>query len=249
MRKLFILAVFPLIMAGGCTTQYQAQAPYDDVYYSSRDLPATTSSKVVVKQAQVPVASDYTAANGQGNNQLSDNQASGATEYSNYQDQPEGVVTESYTEPGGGSSITNNFYGDYYDYAYASRLRRFHSNYYMDSYYDPFYSNMYFYDYNPWSWGTSIYFSSGWYSPSFGMSFDWGWPSYSYGWGYSSYASGYYDGYYNGYYDGYWAGSGNYGGYYNDGGGYHKNNYYYGHRGSSGYRGGSSNGRNGITIS
>jgi hypothetical protein len=246
MKKLFVLAAFPLIMAAGCTTQYHAQAPYDDVYYSSRDIPAATSTKVVVKQSHAPVTSDYTTAIDQRNTQADDNQTSSATEYSNYEDQPDGVVTESFTEPGGGSSITNNFYGDYYDYEYASRLRRFHSSYFMDSYYDPFYSNMYFYDYNPWSWGTSIYFNSGWGYPSFGMSYGWGWPSYSYGWGYSSYGSGYYDGYNNGFYNGYWAGNGNYSGYYNDGGGYNNSNYYYGHRGSSGYRGGSSNGRNNI---
>ena len=242
MKKLLIFAALPLFIAAGCTTQYQAKAPYDDVYYSSRDIPAATSSKVVVKQVQAPSVSDYTSANNGENtqdaSQQADNQTSGATEYLNYQEQPAGVMTESYVEPGGGSSVTNNFYGDYYDYAYASRLRRFHSNSYMDSYYDPYYSNMYYYDYNPWSWGTSIYFNSGWYSPSFGMSLGWGWPSYSYGGGYGSYMNGYNDGYN----DGYWAGSGNYGGYYSDGG-YNGNSHYYGHRGSSGYRGGSSNGR------
>ena len=168
MKKLLIFAALPLFIAAGCTTQYQAKAPYDDVYYSSRDIPAATSSKVVVKQVQAPAVSDYTSANNGENtqdaSQQADNQTSGATEYLNYQEQPAGVMTESYVEPGGGSSVTNNFYGDYYDYAYASRLRRFHSNSYMDSYYDPYYSNMYYYDYNPWSWGTSIYFNSGWSS-------------------------------------------------------------------------------------
>jgi hypothetical protein len=248
MKKLFLFAVLPLFMAAGCTTQYQAKAPYDDVYYSSRDLPTTSSEKVVVAQSQVPVATDYTSSKNQVNNndvsQSADNQVSGATEYTNYEDQPGGAVSESYTEPGGDTYINNNYYDNYYDYAYASRLRRFHSNYFMDSYYNDYYSNMYFYDYNPWSWGTSIYFNSGWYSPSFGMSFGWGWPSYSYGLGYPSYGS-YWSGYYDGYYDGYWAGNSNQGWYSNDGGG-HNNGYYYGHRGQSGFIGGSSNGRDNV---
>jgi len=248
MKKLLVFAVLPLFIVAGCTTQYQAKAPYDDVYYSSRDLPAAASTKVIVTQAQVPVASDYNPSNNredsQDTTQQSDNQATGTTEYSNYNDEPSGAVSESYTEPGGDTYISN-YYDNYYDYAYASRLRRFHSNSFMDSYYNDYYSNMYFYDYNPWSWGTSIYFNSGWYSPSFGMNFEWGWPSYSYGWGYPSYGN-YWSGYYDGYYDGYWAGNGNHGWYSNDGGGYNNGNYYYGHRGQSGFSGGSSNGRNDI---
>ena len=240
MKKLIVFAVLPLLVAAGCTTQYQAKAPYDDVYYSSRDLPPTTSSKVVVKQSQVPVATDYTASSSEDTAQQTDNQASNATEYSNYEDQPSGVVSESYSEPGGDTYINNNFYDNYYDYAYASRLRRFHSNYYANSYYDDYYSNMYYYDYDPWSWGTSIYFNSGWYSPAFGLSFGWGWPSYSYGYG------NYWNGYYDGYYDGYYSGNYNNGWYSNEGGSNNNSYHYYGHRGQSGFLGGSSNGRNNI---
>jgi hypothetical protein len=249
MKKLLMFAVLPLFIAIGCTTQYQARAPYDDVYYSSKDQPASTSDKVVVSQSQVPATSDYSAIKSKENSkdavQPGDNQNPNATEYSNYDDQSAGVISESYTDPGGDTYINNNYYDNYYDYAYASRLRRFHSNYYMDSYYSPYYSNLYFYDYNPWSWGTSIYFNSGWYSPFFGLSFGWGWPSYSYGWGYPSYG-GYMNGYYDGYYDGYWAGNSNHGWYSNDGGNYGYS-HYYGHRGQSGFIGGSSNGRNNVT--
>lgn len=245
MKKLVLFAVLPLLIAAGCTTQYQAKAPYDDVYYSSRDVPATTTTKVVVKQSQVPANSVNTNANPQEGSQPADDQSANAGQYSGYDTQPADVTTEVYTEPDGDTYISTNYYDDYYDYAYASRLRRFHSNRYFNNYYNDYYTNMYWYDYNPWSWGTSIYFNSGWFGPSFGMSFGWGWPSYSYGWGgYPSYG-GYWQGYTDGYYNGYYAGSYNNGWYNNEGGWYNNNSKnYYGHRGQSGFASGSSNGRN-----
>jgi hypothetical protein len=238
MKKLVLFAVLPLLIAAGCTTQYQARSPYDDVYYSSRDVPAAPNTKVVVKQAQEPANADYAPTSPQ--------------EVTQQENQPADVKSsDNYTQSGGDTYINNNYYDDYYDYAYASRLRRFHSNYYFPSSYNDFYTNMYWYDYNPWNWGTSIYFNSGWFGPSFGMSFGWGWPYYSYGLGgypyYGGYGNGYYDGYYNGLYNGYYGGIGHSGWYYNEGSWYsNDNNYYYGHRGQSGFANGSSNGRNAL---
>ncbi len=233
MKKLLAFAVLPLLIATGCTTQYQARAPYDDVYYSSRDVSGASNAKVVVKQSQEPAAAVYSNTSPQ-ETAIQDNQS---------------AATEQYAAPGGDTYSNNNYYDDYYDYAYASRLRRFHSNYYFPSYYNDFYTNMYWYDYNPWNWGTSIYYNSGWFGPSFGMSFGWGWPSYRYGWGgypsYGGYWNGYNDGYYNGYYNNYYSGINNIGWYANEGQWFNNDkNYYYGHRGQSGFAGGSSNGRN-----
>ena len=152
--------------------------------------------------------------------------------------------TEPYSEQyvdENGNNITNNYYGDYYedddDYFYSSRIRRFHrANTW--GYYDPWYTNMYYYNYDPFYWGTSIYIG---YRPSFfwNWNYGWGW-NYSYGWGGPSGYPACYGGYgynnywnWNGYNDPYLVGGYNSGlayGYYNtfDSG----SGIYYGHRGS-----------------
>lgn len=123
---------------------------------------------------------------------------------------------------------------DYYDYQYASRIRRFNNPVYGAGYYDNYYTNSYMYNGNPAMYGTSIYSSynywgnnyygcnSGWPSSYFGVSYGWGYPSYGYGYnpygfggyGYNSsaYWMGYNQGYNNGYYNGYY-GYPYYGGY------------------------------------
>ncbi len=83
-------------------------------------------------------------------------------------------------------------YDDYYDNAYAARVKRFQQPLYGTSYYDSYYTNSYFYNYNPSSYGTSIYSSYNMGSP--------------YGSGYGGYyspATTYNNPYYNPYYNGY----------------------------------------------
>jgi len=141
-------------------------------------------------------------------------------------------VYSTYEDTDDGGTVINNYYLDNndYDYFYTSRIRRFHSPYYGYNYYDPWYSDMYFYNYDPFYWGTSIYLGYNWggfgynyYYPSFYSNhyyYDYYSP-YGYGYGYSPYySSSYYSGYYHGYYHGY------NNGYYGD---YSRTNYY-GHR-------------------
>lgn len=109
-------------------------------------------------------------------------------------------------------------YDDYYDYEYSSRLRRFHSDEYLSSdYYSDYYTNVYWYTYDPFYYGTSIYLGYNWWYPSYSyyrpgwymgwrydyFSFSFGWGGY-YGWYRPSYGWGYHNGYWNGYWDGYW---------------------------------------------
>jgi hypothetical protein len=155
-------------------------------------------------------------------------------------------TTEPYSEQyadENGNSVTNNYYGDYYeddnDFSYSSRIRRFHRNNSW-GYYDPWYTNMYYYNYDPFFWGTSIYIG---YRPSFswGWNSGWGWNStfgwnqpYGYpacyggnGWGWGN--GGYWNGYNNGCNNGFNNGLAT-GGYYNT---FDSNSgIYYGHRGS-----------------
>jgi hypothetical protein len=157
--------------------------------------------------------------------------------------------TDYYTDENGNTYITNNYYygdnydfeNEYYDYEYASRIRRFHRNYYGFGYYDDCYTNYYWYTYDPFLFGTSIYIGYSWWRPrpwryyygwswgwNYGWSYGWAWNPYGY-YGYSYWGWGAYNnGYWNGYWDGYYAGS-YYPNYYNS---YDGNSYYYGHRGN-----------------
>jgi hypothetical protein len=94
---------------------------------------------------------------------------------------------------------------NYYDFSYASRIRRFHRpmihNY---GYYSGFYTDYYWYNTDPFYWGSSIYSGYGWYSPYYSFS-----PYYNY------YSPFYYN--YN-----YWNHHGYHGHFYNN---HHYNNY------------------------
>lgn len=83
---------------------------------------------------------------------------------------------------------------DYYDYAYSARLRRFHSPIVYSDYYADYYTDLYWYTYDPFLWGTSIYLGYSWWYPSFYH----GWYSPYYSYWYSPwYAYGWYHPYYH----------------------------------------------------
>jgi len=120
---------------------------------------------------------------------------------------------------------------DYYDYQYASRVRRFNNPISGAGYYDNYYTNSYWYNQNPTCYGTSIYSTYNWMPSnqfnnySYGMSYgnnpycNYGYNNYGYNnyygngncWntgynnynGYNSYNNGYYNGYNQGYYSAY----------------------------------------------
>jgi hypothetical protein len=108
-------------------------------------------------------------------------------------------------------------YDDYYDYEYAARLRRFHDPVPGSGYYGNYYTNSYYYNQNPYLYGTSVYNSYGWWGQSayaynhcpssyFYYNSGWAWgtgmyygnPGFGYydpwamnGWGYNPYYSYY----------------------------------------------------------
>lgn len=89
--------------------------------------------------------------------------------------------------------VVNNYYDDY-DYYFSSRINRFHRSYCTFNYYAPVFTESYWYNYQPYSWGVSIYGGSG-----FGLTYNY--PVYNYGYGYDY---GWYDPYYgSSYYWGY----------------------------------------------
>ena len=113
-------------------------------------------------------------------------------------------------------------YDDYYDYEYATRVRRFNRRIDGLGYYDNYYTNSYWYNPNPYNYGVSVYSGYSWwgpsynyysYNPSINFYSNWGWGcnfGYSYYSGYNPYMAGYMTGYNNGFYNGYY---GNYYGY------------------------------------
>jgi hypothetical protein len=62
---------------------------------------------------------------------------------------------------------------DYYDYAYSARLRRFYHPVVYRDYYADYYTNLYWYTYDPFCWGTSIYLGYSWWYPSYYSSLYW----------------------------------------------------------------------------
>jgi hypothetical protein len=137
-------------------------------------------------------------------------------------------------------------YDDYYDYEYATRVKRFNNGINGLSYYDNYYTNSYWYNQNPYNYGVSVYNGYSWwgssynsysYNPSinfynnngWGINGGFGYSAYN---GYNPYMAGYAQGYHSGFNNGVF---GNYYGYGNPYGfgssfGYPYNNYgnYYG---------------------
>jgi hypothetical protein len=122
-------------------------------------------------------------------------------------------------------------YDDYYDYEYATRVKRFNNQINGLSYYDNYYTNSYWYNQNPYNYGVSVYNGYSWwgssyksycYSPSVNFYSNLGWGNtigYGYN-GYNPYMSAYTQGYNNGFNNGY------FGNYYGYGSPYYGGNYF-----------------------
>ncbi|HOL74958.1 MAG TPA: hypothetical protein PLM87_05000, partial [Bacteroidales bacterium] len=211
----FLLLFIVGVMISSCTINnyYTQSQPYDDVYYNP-NIHQYPDNNVQNQDYQ------------QQDNQYQDYQYQDNQEY--YQDQSN--YSETYTDDNGNTYITNNYYGDYYDYSYSSRIRRFYYPELGFGYYDPWYTNIYWYTYDPWYFGISVYLTYPFWRP--GISFYWGYypfnyytgwyHPYHYGWGYPGYWYGYNYGYWHGYNHGYWDGF--WTGYYD---GFYGSEYYY----------------------
>ncbi len=151
---------------------------YDDIYYNADDrvYDQNNANNSVINVPESEYGSN-------GNARYSDGNPS----------ETEVIETED------GTTIVNNYYNgdnydfdtdDYYDYAYSSRIRRFHRPIATYSYYDPFYTNMYWYNYDPFFYGSSIYLSYNFWRPRpWRFNAGWGWNSWNaynnFSWGYN----------------------------------------------------------------
>ncbi|HNX06377.1 MAG TPA: hypothetical protein PKL96_02220, partial [Bacteroidales bacterium] len=234
-----------------CRTTNQTSTVYDDVYGNK---PAVVATPGVDQPARtVPPSNTGVTNNNEDNGNVASqnrNYADGNYNVDNYTSQdPNYSNSETYYDEDGNTYVTNNYYyDDYYDYSYSSRIRRFYDYNPGWGYYDNYYTNSYWYNYDPYFWGVSIYTGYNWwwptyyYRPYWGYNYGWGhgcwgggygWSPYGYGWGHhygwgngywSGYNNGYWDGYWNGYNDGYWGYSPDY--YFNS----YDYNSFYGHR-------------------
>lgn len=260
--KLITLSLTLLSFLASATAQ-------DDFYPSSKkksdkDGVNIKTDEEIISEDEYSTATDYYIDNREKEKEAAYNKEMGITDSTTY-----------YEDENGNVRITNNYYSgdnydfenEYYDYEYSSRIKRFRRNNGRYGYYDDYYTNYYWYDYDPYYYGTSIYNSYGWWNPNpwgwnIGWSYYGGWSlGWSWGWGYTGNygycGTGYYgyNGYYghhhhghHGYNDGYYGGYYASNNYYNS---YDHNSHYYGKRGGvsnySGYGGRKSNSFSPIT--
>ncbi len=237
MKTYFNLLMVLVVVLSACSTPQGAasnKAYDDDIYYSSADAARENSAAKAQQQAEKNAIAKRNAeiAQSQQNNAATETRADDDYYPSSRTTVPNASKTEtsSSTTTSKTAQNTSFNYDDYYDYEYAVRLKRFHSNIPSYGYYDNYYTNSYWYSGNPYNYGTSVYMGYNFWGPSyFSYAFQ---PQISWysnwGWGYNPYSYnpysynpyGYYG--YNPYMSGYWNG-------YNDGhwnSHYHSNNYF-----------------------
>lgn len=168
MKKLMIILVGAVMTLTGCKTHLDSLASNtsDDVYYN----PAKD------RKPNIPPAPPKYEAQNYGFDSNAGKKAATAADQNN----------PYYKDP-------NFNYDDYYDNAYAARIKRFQQPIYGTGYYDSYYTNSYFYNQNPSCYGSSIY-----------NSYNMGYSPY----GYYSPSAAFNNYYYNPYYNGYGYGSG-----------------------------------------
>src|SRR3972149_4917673 len=191
-----------IFLLGSCTSMQQtASTNSDDVYASAKDKPVTK-----VSENKTTVAAP-------------EQKSSDPKQYTAQEErQPNSTAVEQ--DEKGNTYVTNKYYDsdfdsdDYYDYEYATRMRRFYHPVTSYGYYDNYYTNSYWYSGNPYHWGLSVYLGYNWWGPSYysynyypqsycysGWGGGWGWNNgwgggwcgngWGYGYGYPCYGGGY----------------------------------------------------------
>lgn len=252
MKKIFRLLPLMTVVWGlaACSSAYLANTPFDEAYDVQRSNITSQSAKTTPSIAQTtPSAIELQ----QQKNSL--NPSEEESDFSSAEQQYSTRIAE------GGEIVSppdrilyNEYYDendefdfdDYYDYAYSVRIKRFHRPVYGAGYYDDCYTNLYWYTYDPWVWGMSVYLGYDWWwwdwygGPYFSLGYNWGWGSINWHWGFP-YSGWYYYPhffyhypwypwyygwgaypYYIGWWNGFWFGH-----YYNS---HDPNSYYYGRR-------------------
>jgi hypothetical protein len=184
MKLLYLSLGIVLMIGTSCSTNRNA-ANYeaDDRYYSLSD--ARRENKQLKKLNKTSPSNSSTDAVVRSEN------IDGYQDDENYSSDDNRVYDYSPAPSADDKTIVNNYYNNspdydmdsYYDYMYASRLRRFHNpRRNVFNYYDPFYTNMYWYNQDPFAFGNSIYSTYNFFNPYT----PWGWntwsPGFNVGW-------------------------------------------------------------------
>ena len=187
--KTIRLIILQLILLTFLTGNVLAQ---DDFYPSTskknKEVVIPHSEEKVIDDSQYSTATDYYYDKRAQEQEQVYNERMGISDSTTY-----------YQDENGDMRVTNNYYygdnydygNEYYDYEYSSRIRRFHRNSARFGYYDDYFTNYYWYDYDPYFYGTSIYTSFNWWRPRYsglrvGWSYFGGWNvGWSWGWGWT----------------------------------------------------------------
>ncbi|MBA4241080.1 MAG: hypothetical protein C0448_10155 [Sphingobacteriaceae bacterium] len=217
MKKLVVISTVAIMLLSSCVSQKTGTSSYNDDVYANPKEDRVEEARIAAEKKQAKEAADKRYNDSIAAVQKAQKEKDDANPY--YKDR-------------------EFKYDDYYDYEYATRVRRFNNRIDGLSYYDNYYTNSYWYNPNPYNYGVSVYSGYSWwgpsyntysYNPSINFYSNWGWgcnPGYGYYGGYNPYMAGYMAGYNNGFYNGYF---GNYYGYGSPYYGYGYGNYGYGY--------------------
>ena len=203
--QLYLFLIPFSLFYSSCSTNRYSSRYSDDVYFSS--VPSTNESNYSSsdnndKSNPDNYSKNYNNSNDQNYSNNNSNNPIDSTVASDQNSSNDlssnNGSSNRYSDGNGNTYITNNYYDndDYYDYAYTARLRRFNHSCGWN-YYDPYYTNLYWYDYNPYSYGVSLYTTYHWWGVTTTFGYNSWWPSYGSSWCYPSYY-GCYNGWNNG---------------------------------------------------
>jgi hypothetical protein len=187
-----IFSGIAILALAACSTSYHTTSHVDDIYYTP-EVVRPAGNTVTYTEAKVVEVPQEAA---RPDNNLSYDQNDQTYQNNNQYNNQSYDNLEQITDDQGNVYISN-YYGDVYDYAYSSRIRRFYRPGLGSSYYDPFYTNMYWYNYDPFYSGVSIYMGYGampfyypgyYWNPAFRWHMNWG---YGYGWAYDPFGYNY----------------------------------------------------------
>lgn len=165
MKTIFLLSASCLLVLSACSTYKPGAIEPDDRYFSLAD--ARKEQRQLKKLKEEPAE-----------------EVQRSPELSNYKQYRDDSPADEQPAQNGNNTVINNNYDmdDYYDYMYASRIRRFHRSFPFNSYYDPFYTNLFWYNNDPFFFGTSIYTTYSFFNPYVPWGFNYWRPGWSFGW-------------------------------------------------------------------
>ena len=252
MKTLIKFAVIPMLLLSACSSSNQLSSAYDDdgIYTSKKEKPLVAQTPTVAEKAKPQIAeqkpvtyNEVTPKSYNANEAAVDKSQMSYDKYKQSQVDNANPIVENNTaaqteavNTQENQNYSNYDADDYYDYGYSSRLRRFHNPCHFSGYYDDYYTNMYWYNHDPFYYGTSIYMGYNWFGPDYSYYNpyyynNWGWNfGFGLGLGWGSYGMGYY-GWNTPYWGGGYYGYGGYG--HGHGHGFNNDNWASNHRNSA----------------